>query len=113
MQVKDAWDERREINRLKTLSDYRITDGAGVRNDEIRQLACMIALQCATDDKAKALEEKSTKAQVDGFIKEFREFRKEVDKEVSESNKTFEANYLKKKFNLVEKKESLVEPKKN
>ena len=68
----------------------------GVRNDRLRQLARILALQCATDEESKALVEKLTKAQVDGFIKEF---RKEVDKEVSESNKTFEAN-LKKKFDL-------------
>ena len=81
---------------------------SGVRNDGLRQLARVLALQCATDEEAKALVEKLTKAQVDGFIKEF---RKEVDKEVSESNRTFEAN-LKKKFDLVEKKEQ-VEPKKD
>jgi len=82
---------------------------SGVRNDGLRQLARILALQCATDEEAKALVEKLTKAQVDGFIKEF---RKEVDKEVSDSNKTFEAN-LKKKFDLVEKKEPPVEPKKD
>ena len=83
---------------------------SGVRNDGLMQLARVLALQCATDDEAKALVEKLTKAQVDGFVKEF---RKEVDKEVSESNRTFEAN-LKKKFDLVErKKEQEKEPKKD
>ncbi len=73
---------------------------AGVRKDGLTQLARTLALQVATEDEAKALVEKLTKAQVDDFVKEF---RAEVDKEVSDSNKTFESN-LKKKFDLVEKK---------
>ena len=79
---------------------------SGVRNDGLMQLARILALQCATDEEAKALVEKLTKAQVDGFVKEF---RKEVDKEVSESNRTFEAN-LKKKFDLVERKKEQEKP---
>ena len=83
---------------------------SGVRNDGLRQLARLMALQCATEDEAKALVEKLTKAQVDGFVKEF---RKDVDREVSDSNRTFEAN-LKKQYDLVErKKEPEKEPKKD
>lgn len=73
---------------------------AGVRKDGLNQLARTIALQAATEDEAKTLVDKLTKAQVDEFVKEY---RAEVDKEVSDGNKTFETN-LKKKFNLVEKK---------
>jgi predicted NAD-dependent protein-ADP-ribosyltransferase YbiA (DUF1768 family) len=73
---------------------------AGVRKDGLTQLARTLALQAATEEEAKALVEKLTEEQVNDFIKEF---RSEVDKEVSESNKTFETN-LKKKFDLVEKK---------
>ena len=60
----------------------------------------MIALQCATEDDAKAIVDKLDEAQVKGFVKEF---RADVDKEVSDGNKTFENN-LKKKFDLVAKK---------
>jgi hypothetical protein len=73
---------------------------AGVRKDGLNQLARTIALQAATEDEAKTLVDKLTKAQVDEFIKDY---RADVDKEVSDGNKTFETN-LKKKFDLVEKK---------
>lgn len=73
---------------------------AGVRKDGLNQLARTIALQAATEDEAKTLVEKLTKAQVDDFVKDY---RAEVDKEVSDGNKTFESN-LKKKFDFVEKK---------
>lgn len=73
---------------------------SGVRKDGLEHLARTLALQCSNEDEAKTLVEKITDAQVNDFIKEY---RKVVDKEVSESNKTFEAN-LKKKFDLVEKK---------
>ena len=77
-----------------------ITQFSGVRKDVLNQLARTIALQAATEDEAKTVIGKLTKEKVDDFVKEY---RKEVDKEVSESNKTFETN-LKKKFDLVEKK---------
>lgn len=73
---------------------------AGVRKDGLNQLARTIALQAATEDEAKTLVDKLTKAQVDEFVKDY---RAEVDKEVSDGNKTYETN-LKKKFDLVEKK---------
>lgn len=73
---------------------------AGVRKDGLTQLARALSLQVANDEEAEALIDKLTKDQVDTFIKEF---RADVDKEVTEGNKTFEAN-LKKKYELVEKK---------
>lgn len=73
---------------------------SGVRKDGLEHLARTLALQCANEEEAKTLVDKITDAQVNDFIKEY---RKVVDKEVSESNKTFEAN-LKKKFDFVEKK---------
>lgn len=73
---------------------------AGVRKDGLNQLARTIALQATTEDEAKALVDKLTKTQVDEFVKEF---RADVDKEVSDGNKTYETN-LKKKFDFVEKK---------
>lgn len=76
------------------------TKFSGVRKDGLEHLARTLALQCANEEEAKTLVDKITDAQVNDFIKEY---RKVVDKEVSESNKTFEAN-LKKKFDLVEKK---------
>ena len=51
--------------------------------------------------KRKTLVDKITDAQVNEFVKDY---RADVDKEVSESNKTFETN-LKKKFDLVQKTE--------
>ena len=73
---------------------------AGVRKDGLTQLARALSLQAANDEEAEALIGKLTKEQVDTYIKEF---RADVDKEVTEGNKTFETN-LKKKFDLVEKK---------
>lgn len=72
----------------------------GVRKDGLTQMARILALQCANEEEAKALVGKITDAQVNDFVKEY---RKVVDKEVSEAGKTLEAN-LKKKFELVEKK---------
>jgi hypothetical protein len=72
---------------------------AGVRKDGLNQLARTLTLQATTEDEAKTLVEKLTKEQVDSFVKEY---RADVDKEVSDSNKTFETN-LKKKFDLIEK----------
>jgi hypothetical protein len=74
---------------------------AGVRKDGLNQLARTLALQATTEDEAKTIVEKLTKEQVDNFVKEY---RSDVDKEVSDGNKTFETN-LKKKFDLVEKKD--------
>ena len=73
---------------------------AGVRKDGLTQLARALSLQAANDEEAEALIGKLTKEQVDTYIKEF---RADVDKEVTEGNKTFETN-LKKKYDLVEKK---------
>ena len=74
---------------------------SGVRKDVLNHMARAFALQVATEDEAKALVEKITDAQVNEFVKEV---RADVDKEVSESNKTFETN-LKKKFDFVAKTE--------
>jgi hypothetical protein len=79
----------------------------GARKDGLKQLARILSLQVTTEDEAKALVSKLTKEKVDEFVKEF---RAEVDKEVSDSNKTFENN-LKKKFDLVEKKQPETETK--
>lgn len=62
---------------------------SGVRKDGLTALARSLALQCATEDEAKALVDKLTDAQVGEFVKEY---RADVDKEVSDSNKTFETN---------------------
>ena len=72
----------------------------GVRKDGLTQMARALALQCANEEEAKNLVEKITDAQVNDFVKEF---RKGVDKEVSEAGKTLETN-LKKKYDFVEKK---------
>ncbi|MBV5348858.1 hypothetical protein JZU61_04280 [bacterium] len=74
---------------------------AGVRKDALAQMARTLALSVTTDDEAKTLVEKFTSEQVDEFAKDF---RKDVDKEVSDATKTHEGN-LKKKYDLIEKKE--------
>lgn len=75
---------------------------AGVRKDGLAQLATAMSIQAADETEATALVEKITADKVESFVKDW---RKDVDKEVSEGNKTFEAN-MKKKFDLVEKKDS-------
>ena len=84
----------------ETILALLIAQFSGVRKDGLNQLARTMALQVTTEDEAKALCSKLTKAQVDEFVKDY---RAEVDKEVSDGNKTFESN-LKKKFDLVERK---------
>ena len=74
---------------------------SGVRKDGLAQLAASLSLQIDKEEEATALIEKMTTDKVDNFIKDW---RKDVDKEVSEANKTYEGN-LKKKYDLVEKKD--------
>lgn len=73
---------------------------AGVRKDTLTQLARLLALQAKDEDAAKALVDGFTQEQIDEFNKDF---RADIDREVSESTRTFEQN-LKKKFDLIEKK---------
>jgi hypothetical protein len=79
---------------------------AGVRKDGLAQLAGALSFQATTDEEATALIDKLTTDSVDNFVKDW---RKDVDKEVSEANKTYEGN-LKKKFDFVEKKNQEPEP---
>lgn len=85
----------------ETILALLIAKFSGVRKDVLNHMARAFALQVATEDEAKTLVDKITDAQVNEFVKEV---RADVDKEVSESNKTFEAN-LKKKFDFVAKTE--------
>lgn len=87
----------------KTILALLVAKFQGARKDGLNVLAGILALQASTEDEAKALVDKITDAQVNEFIKDY---RKDVDKEVSESNKTFEAN-LRKKYDF---KEKVVEP---
>lgn len=87
----------------KTILALLVEKFQGARKDGLNVLAGILALQASTEDEAKALVEKITDAQVNEFIKDY---RKDVDKEVSESNKTFETN-LRKKYDFKEKE---VEP---
>lgn len=73
---------------------------SGMRKDGLAQLAGALSLQATTEEEASTLVEKVTQEKADSFIKDF---RKDVDKEVSDANKTYEGN-LKKKFDFVEKK---------
>ena len=83
----------------KTILALLVAKFQGARKDGLNVLAGILALQASTEDEAKALVEKITDAQVNEFIKDY---RKDVDKEVSESNKTFETN-LRKKYDFKEK----------
>ena len=76
---------------------------SGVRKDGLKVLAGVLALQATTDDEAKGIVDKLTDAQVNDFIKDY---RSDVDKEVNESNTTYESN-LRKKYDF---KEKVVEP---
>ena len=87
----------------KTILALLVAKFQGARKDGLNVLAGILALQASTEDEAKALVEKITDAQVNEFIKDY---RKDVDKEVFESNKTFETN-LRKKYDFKEKE---VEP---
>ena len=87
----------------KTILALLVAKFQGARKDGLNVLAGILALQASTEDEAKALVEKITDAQVNEIIKDY---RADVDKEVSESNKTFETN-LRKKYDFKEKE---VEP---
>lgn len=73
---------------------------SGVRKDVLTNMARNLALHVANEEEAKTLVDKITDAQVNEFVKEYRAV---VDKEVSESNKTYEVN-LRKKYDFTEKK---------
>lgn len=72
----------------------------GARKDMLAQLARTLAMQATTEEQAQALVDSITEEQVTEFE---RETRANIDKEVANSQKTFETT-LKKKFDLVEKK---------
>lgn len=73
---------------------------SGVRKDGLAQLATALSLQADKEEDATALIEKISADKVNNFV---RDWRSDVDKEVSTSTKTFEQG-LKDKFDLVEKK---------
>ena len=73
----------------------------GMRKDGLAQVAGALSLQTQDETEATALIEKISQEQTDTFIKDW---RREIDKEVSESNKTFEGN-LKKKYDFVERQD--------
>lgn len=74
---------------------------AGVRKDGLAQLAASLSLQVEKEEEATTLIEKLSLEKVNDFV---RDWRSNVDKEVSDGTKTHEQN-LKKKYDLVEKKE--------
>lgn len=82
-----------------TILALLIASFSGVRKDCLKALARVLSLQCTTEDEAKTLVDKLTDAQVAEFAKDY---RADVDKEVSDGVKSNEAN-LRKKFNFVEK----------
>ncbi len=74
---------------------------SGVRKDGLARLAQALSLQVADETEAGALVDKLTPEKVNEFVTDY---RKDVDKEVSDANKTYEGN-LKKKYEFVEKKD--------
>ena len=83
----------------QTILALLIAKFSGVRKDVLEVLAGVLALQATNEDEAKGIVEKLTDAQVTDFGKDY---RSGVDKEVNESNKTFESN-LRKKYDFKEK----------
>lgn len=73
---------------------------AGVRKDGLAQLATAMAIQAADETDATAMVEKISLEKVNDFVKDW---RKDVDKEVSGAKKVIEDN-LKEKYDFVEKK---------
>ena len=72
---------------------------AGVRKDALAQMARSLTLTVTTEEEANGLVEKLPAEQVSNFAKEYRKY---VDKEVSDAIKTFEGTL--KKFDVVDKK---------
>ena len=72
---------------------------AQARKDGLQQLARSLAIQAADEAEGQALVDKLTPDKVTDFVKDW---RKDVDAEVTNSNKTFETT-LKGKYNFVEK----------
>lgn len=72
---------------------------SGVRKDGLAQLAASMSLQIEKEEDATAIVEKLSLEKVNDFVKDW---RKEVDKEVSDSNKTYKST-LEKKYKFVEK----------
>ena len=73
----------------------------GVRKDGLKQMARSLALHVTTEEEAAQQVEKLSEEAVTNFVKEF---RADVDKEVTEGNKPFESN-LKKKYTFVGKQQ--------
>lgn len=74
---------------------------SGVRKDGLAQMARNIALIVTTEAEVQALIDKMDVNKVTETVKDY---RKEIDKEVSDSNKTYETN-LKKKYDFKDKAE--------
>lgn len=79
---------------------------AQARKDGLVQLARSLAIQSADEAEAQALVDKLTADKVTDFVKDW---RKDVDAEVTNSNKTFETT-LKSKFDFVEKTTPVTPP---
>ena len=73
---------------------------AQARKDGLQQLARSLALQVADETEAQALVDKLSAEKVTDFIKEW---RKEVDSEITKGTKSYEEN-LKSKYDFIEKK---------
>lgn len=81
----------------------------GVRKDTLAQLARTLAMQATTEEEAQALVDAITAEQVTEYE---RDYRAEVDREVTAGQKAHEGT-LRKKFNLIEKKKEDDPPKRD
>lgn len=79
---------------------------SGVRKDGLAHIARLMALQATTEEEIQALIDKMD---ADKVTETVREYRKNVDKEVTDATKTHEAN-LKKKFEFKERGKQPDEP---
>lgn len=82
---------------------------SGVRKDGLARMATLLSLQAGDETEAGELVEKLTAEKVNEFVTDY---RRDVDKEVSDANKTFGEN-LKKKYEFVEKKNPDPNPNQN
>lgn len=82
---------------------------SGVRKDGLARMATLLSLQAGDETEAGELVEKLTTEKVNEFVTDY---RRDVDKEVSDANKTFGEN-LKKKYEFVEKKNPDPNPNQN
>lgn len=85
--------------RIEQILALLMTKFSGVRKDVLTNIAMNFAMAAATEEDAKKLVDGLTEDKVNAFSKDY---RSNIDREVTESNKTFETR-LREKFDFKEK----------